>query len=188
MAPPFVITDLPGKKSIKMATTDVSDQGDDITVRSPEWMIKIENLLSSNLAGYEDYAELFGWNEESSRFTPGNLSNQLLSSATLKHSGLMILIPNGGHSAQIELKMNRGIPLKMIQIVRLGNIQNTKVKLQTLDYTECWIQSFQQQLDRIIVTVSVSTKKNTVYIYDSKGGNKGQIVSEVDYVKGNVEG
>lgn len=185
--PSFTMIDLPGKKGIKMATTDASEN-EDITVRSPEWMIKIDELLSSHVTGYEDYAELFGWNEESSRYTPGNLSNQLLSSATLKHSGLMILIPNGGHSAQIELKMNRGIPLNVIKIVRLGNIKEAKVKLQLLEYTDCWIQSFQQELDRIIVTVSVSTKKNTVFIYDNNGGNKGQIVSEVDYVKGNVEG
>ncbi len=184
----FVITDLPGKKAIKMATTDVNEQNDDITVRSPEWIIKIDKLLSSNLTGFEDYSELFGWNEESSRFTPGNLSNQLMSSATLKHSGLMILIPNGGHSAHIELKMNRGVPLEVINIVRLGNIQDAKVKLQLLEYHQCWIQSFQQQLDRIIVTLSVSSKKNTIYVYDNNGTNKGQIVSEVDYVQGKVDG
>lgn len=183
----YTITDLPGKKQIKMATTDTVEP-DDITVRSPEWMIKIDNLLSSNLGGFEDYSEIFGWNEESSRFTPGNLSNQLLGSATLKHSGLTILIPNGGHSAQIELKMNRGIPLDLIEIVRLGNIQDSKVKLQILEYRSCWIQSFQQQLDRIIVTVSVSTKKNTIYVYDNSGTNKGQMVSEVNYIQGNVEG
>lgn len=97
-----------------MATTDVNEQNDDITVRSPEWIIKIDKLLSSNLTGFEDYSELFGWNEESSRFTPGNLSNQLMSSATLKHSGLMILIPNGGHSAHIELKMNREFHLRSL--------------------------------------------------------------------------
>jgi hypothetical protein len=181
------ITDLPGKKNIKMATTDQTVP-EDITVRSPEWMIKIDALLSSNLEGFEDYAELFGWNEESSRFTPGNLSNQLLSSATLKHSGLTILISNGGHSANIELKMNRGIPLDLIEIVRLGNIKDVKVKLQVLEYSACWIQTFQQELDRIIVSCSISKKKNTIYVYDNSGASKGQIVSEVDYVLGKVDG
>ncbi|MDR0631110.1 MAG: hypothetical protein LBF66_00870 [Holosporales bacterium] len=183
----YVITDLPGKKPVKMATTDVAPL-DDITVRSPEWMIKIDDLLSSNLSGFEDYSEIFGWNEESSRFTPGNLSNQLLGSATLKHSGLTVLISNGGHSAQIELKMNRGIPLDLIEIVRLGNIQDSKVKLQILEYHTCWIQSFQQQLDRVIVTVSISIKKNTVYVFDNSGANTGQMVSEVNYIQGMVEG
>jgi hypothetical protein len=186
MAQPYTIADLPGKKNIKMATTDTLEP-DDITVRSPEWMIKIDKLLSSNLGGFEDYSELFGWNEESSRFTPGNLSNQLLGSATLKHSGLTILVSNGGHSAHIELKMNRGIPLDLIEIVRLGNIHDNKVKLQVLEYTKCWIQSFQQELDRIIVTLSISKKKNTVFVYDQTGANKGQIVSEVDYVLGKVD-
>lgn len=187
MPQPYTITDIPGKKQIKMATTD-NFEPDDITVRSPEWMVRIDELLSSNLEGYTNYSEIFGWNEESSRFTPGNLSNQLLGSATLKHSGLMLLIPNGGHSAHMELKMNRGIPLDIIEIVRLGNIKDSKVKLQVLEYKTCWIQSFQQQLDRVIITVSVSVKKNTIFVYDSSGTNKGQIVSEVNYIKGNVEG
>lgn len=183
----YTITDLPGKKPLKMATTDTMAP-DDITVHSPEWLVKIDNLLSSTLDGYQDFTEIFGWQEESSRFTSGNLSNQLLGSATLKHSGLILLIPNGGHSAQIELKMNRGVPLDIVQIVRLGNIRDVKVKLQLLEYRSCWIQAFQQQLDRVILTLSVSYKKNTIYIYDQSGGNKGQMVSEVDYVKGNVEG
>ncbi|MDR2464487.1 MAG: hypothetical protein LBD36_02685 [Holosporales bacterium] len=187
MSQTYTITDLPGKKQVKMAITDVAETSD-VTVRSPEWIIKIDDLLSSQLGGFEDYSELFGWNEESSRLTPGNLSNQLMSSASLKHSGLTILIPNGGHSAQIELKMNRGIPLNLIEIVRLGNIQEVKIKLQVLEYKNCWIQSFQQQLDRIIVTLSISSKKNTVYIYDSTGANKGQMVSEVSYIQGTVEG
>lgn len=184
---PYTITDIPGRKPIKMATVDPGTS-EDIAVRSPEWIVRIDNLLNSNLKGFENYAEIFGWNEESSRFTPGNLSNQILGSATLKHSGLMLMIANGGHSAQIEAKMNRGIPLGLIEIVRLGNIKNVKLKLQILEYKQCWIQSFQQQLDRIIVTVSVSTKKNTVFVYDVSGRNTGCMVSEVDYAKGEVEG
>lgn len=183
----YTITDIPGKKAMKIATTDRSEP-EDITVRSPEWMVKIDKLLSSSVDGYEEFTEIFGWQEESSRFTAGNLSNQLLGSATLKHSGLILLIPNGGHSAQIELKMNRGIPLDLVQIVRLGNIRDVKVKLQLLEYHACWIQAFQQELDRVILTLSVSYKKNTLFIYDQAGGNKGQMVSEVDYVKGNVDG
>jgi hypothetical protein len=188
MVQPYTITDLPGRKNIKMATTDKVGSSDDITVRSPEWIIKIDNLLSSNLAEFERYAELFGWDEESSRFTPGNLSNQLLSSASLKHSGLTILIANGGHSPNIELKMNRGIPINLIEIIRLGNINDVKIKLQVLEYKTCWVQSFQQELDRVIITLSISKKKNTMYVYDKNGGNRGQMVSEVDYVLGKVDG
>lgn len=184
---PYTLTDVPGRKPLKIATTDKTGN-EDITVYSPEWMVKIEQLLSSSLEGYEDFSEIFGWQEESSRFTAGNVSNQLLGSATLKHSGLILLIPNGGHAAQIELKMNRGVPLSLVQIVRLGNIRDVKLKLQVLEYHSCWIQSFQQELDRLILTLSVSYKKNTLFIYDQDGGNKGQMVSEVDYVKGNVEG
>jgi hypothetical protein len=186
MAQNYTITDIPGNSKLRIATTDVTTP-DDRGVKSPEWMIKIGDLLVSDVDGFNDYCELFGWYGESSRLTTGDISNQLFTSATLKHSDLVLLLPNGGHGAQLESKMNIGLPLEAVQIVRLGNIKATKVKLQVIDYTNCRIQSFQQQLDRVILSLSVSTKTNTVFVYDNSGTNKGQMVSKVDYSKNTAE-
>ena len=182
----YTITEIPGKSRLKLATTDVQTP-DDKGVKSPEWMILIDDLLKSDVDGFNDHCELFGWYGESSRLTTGDVSNQLFTSATLKHTDLTLLLPNGGHGAQLESKMNLGIPLANIEIVRLGNIKSTKVKLQTIAYTDCRIQTFQQQLDRIVLNLIVSTKTNTVFVYDNAGTNKGQMVSKVDYSKNTAE-
>ncbi len=182
----YTITELPGKTKIRIATTDVSTP-DDRGVKSPEWMIKIDDMLQSEVENFNDYCELFGWYGESSRLTTGDISNQLFTSATLKHSDLVVMIPNGSHAAQLESKMNLGVPLDLVQVVRLGNIKSTKVKLQVIDYTNCWIQSFQQQLDRLVLFLSISAKTNTVFVYDINGNNKGQMVSKVDYAKNTAE-
>jgi hypothetical protein len=79
--------------------------------------------------------------------------------------------------------MNTGTPINALTIVRLGNIKATKVKIQQIDYTNCFIQSFQQQLDRIILRLTVTTKTNTIFVYDTLGTNQGQVVSTVDYSK-----
>lgn len=186
MAQNYTITELPGNTKLKIATTDVQTS-DDRGVKSPEWMILIDDLLNSNVDGFNDHCELFGWYGESSRLTTGDISNQLFTSATLRHTDLTLLLPNGGHAAQIESKMNLGIPLANVEIVRLGNIKSTKVKLQTIVYTNCRIQTFQQQLDRIILNLMVSSKTNTVFVYDNDGTNKGQMVSKVDYSKSGAE-
>ncbi len=184
----YTIIDLPGKSKFRIATTDTHNPEDPAGgVKSPEWMIKMDNLLASDVDSYEHYAELFGWFAESSRFTTGDISNSLFTSATLKHSDLIVLIPNGGYSALLETRMNTGVPITMLKIVRLGNIKSTKVKLQKIVYEVCRIQSFQQQLDRLILQMSVSVKTNTLYVYDNDGLNQGQVVSSVDYSRNTAE-
>jgi hypothetical protein len=182
----YTIAEIPGMSRIKIATTDTTSP-DERGVRSPEWMVKIDDLLGSNVDDFKDYAELFGWYGESSRLTTGDIGNQLFTSATLKHSDLVLLIPNGGHAAQLESKMNLGVPLSIVQIVRLGHIKATKVKLQMIDYGLCRVQSFQQQLDRLVLFLGISSKTNTVYVYDNDGNNKGQMVSRADYSKNTAE-
>lgn len=180
----YKIVELPGRSKFSIATTDVDNPEDNPDgVKSPEWMIKIDELTKSDVDGFNGHSELFGWHGESSRFTTGDISNSLFTSATLKHSDLVILIPNGGYSATLETNMNTGTPIKTLTIVRLGNIKATKVIMQQIDYTNCFIQTFQQQLDRIILRLTVTTKTNTIFVYDNTGQNQGQVVSTVDYSK-----
>jgi hypothetical protein len=186
MAQNYTITEIPGRSRIKIATTDV-ESSDDRSVKSPEWMIKIEDLVSSEVDGFDDHCQLFGWYGESSRLTTGDISNTLNSSATLKHSDLVLLIPNGGHGAQLETKMNLGTPLTEVKIVRLGNIKAAKVKMQEIEFSTCRIQSIQQQLDRLLVFLSVGTKTNTVYVFGPDGSQKGQMVSKVNYIKNTID-
>jgi len=92
MAQNYRIIDLPGKSKYRIATTDIDTPDDENPgVKSPEWMVKIDDLTKSNVEGFDDHTELFGWYGESSRFTTGDISNNLFTSATLKHSDLIIL-------------------------------------------------------------------------------------------------
>jgi hypothetical protein len=188
MAQNYTIIDLPGKSKFRIATTDTNiPQEDGGGVKSPEWMVKMDDMLKCDVADFDDHAELFGWFAESSRFTTGDISNTLFTSATLKHSDLIVMIPNAGYSAALETRMNTGTPIDSLTIVRLGNIKALKVKLQTIVYTNCRIQSYQQQLDRLILQLSVTSKENTIFVYNNAGENQGQVVSKVDYSKNTAE-
>lgn len=178
-----------GKDSISIAMTDTAMPGDtqNIGVKSPEWMVKIDDLLSSSVADYTDHAELYGWHGKSSRFTTGDIGNLLLTSASLRHSDVVIIIPNGAYAPVLENKMNMGNKLDEILLVRLGNSEAVKVKLQTISFATCRFQSFQQELDRLYLTFNVTKKVNTVFAYDETGANTGQTVSTVDYSQHTVE-
>jgi hypothetical protein len=179
MALNYSIIDLPGRSQIKVAVVDQTtpDRG----VKSPEWMLRLDDILFSYVQGYEDCCELFGWYAESNRFTSADVSNELFTSATLKHSDIIVIIPNGGYGSVLQTCMNSGNIIESMSIVRLGNVGNMKVKLQEIAFDICRVQSFQQQLDRINLNIQVTTKTDTHYIYDVTGQIKGQMVTSVNY-------
>jgi hypothetical protein len=178
----FEIVNIPGRNNFKIATTSSGKDGDGNAVKSPEWMVKIDTLLQSSVAGFTDHIELFGWYGESSRFTSPDVSGPLYTSATLRHTDLILIIPYGGYSAQLESNMNLGVGINTLSIVRLGNIGQAKVIMQRIDFKTCKIQSCQQQLDRMILHVMIGSKTNTVFVYGQDGLSQGQMVSQVDYI------
>ena len=183
----YQIINLPGKRDVRIATVDTSDRGDTPAVKSPEWMVKIDGLMQSSVAGFKDYVELFGWYAESSRYTSPDISGPLFTSSALRHSDLVLVIPYGGYCAQLESNMNLGVAISNLNIVRLGNIGQMKVVIQLIEYKTCKIQSCQQQLDRMILHVMIGSKTNTVYVYGQDGQSQGQMVSQVDYINNTAQ-
>lgn len=189
MVSQYSIVDLPGRSSIKVATIDSPNSNNEQRgVKSPEWMVKIDDLLFSQVAKFNDYCELFGWHAESSRFTNGDVSNELFTSATIRHSDVILIIPNGGYSASLQTYMNRGQVIGEMYIVRLGNVGEMKVVLQQIKFETVRVQSFQQQLDRVIIHTQVLTKTDTHFIYDYTGQIRGQMVTAAHYGFNEVDG
>lgn len=156
-------------------------------VRSPEWMIKIDDLLKSSVDSFEDHAQLFSWKGYSKRKTTGDFGNLLFTSATLAHSMVEIEIANGSFAPALETKMNKGEHLELMTLVRLGNAKDLKVKLQTIAFGNCRIGSFEQSADRLFLELYVTTKENTVFEFGQDGVAVGQTVSKVDYSKNTAE-
>lgn len=150
-------------------------------VSTPEWMIAIDDLLSSSVDGFDTASELLGWYAEAGRITAGNTANQLFTTATVQHSNVVIIIPNGIFGPTLEVKMNTGANIALIKISRIANITDQKVPLQEIEFANCKIETIQQQLDKLYITFRPETKQNTVYQYDQTGAKKGQAVSKYDY-------
>jgi hypothetical protein len=182
----YSLIQIPGRSNIRIpivesnvSTTD--DSSNKSSVQSPEWMVEMDSFLSSNVSGYTSYCQLYGWYGESSRYTSGDVASSLFTSATLRHSDLIVIIPNGGYATTLESMMNTGTPIQQLTIARLGTISSSIVTLQTLVFTMCRIQKFNQQLDQVIIEMSILTKQNTVFVYGQDGSSQGQMVSQVDY-------
>ncbi len=80
--------------------------------------------------------------------------------------------------------MNSGSNVGSVKIVRLANISDLKIPIQEVDYTNCKIDTIQQKLDEIIMSIRPKTRMNTVIQYAQDGSKLGQNVSFFDYVTG----
>jgi hypothetical protein len=59
-----------------------------------------------------------------------------------------------------------------------------KVSLQEIEYTNCLIDSMEQQLDNIVISFRPETRQNTIFKYKQDGSKEGQAVSKFDYTTG----
>lgn len=167
--------------SIPMVDPGIRHTGN---VTTPEWMIQIDDLLSSTIENFEGFSELYGWYAEQGRLTKGRTANQLFSTAAVQHSNVLIVLPAGIFIPTLETKMNSGANIALIKIVRLANVGDLKVSLQEIEYTNCKIDSMQQQLDEIIISFRPETRQNTIIKYKQDGSKEGQAVSKFDYTTG----
>lgn len=168
-------------------------------VSTPEWMVMIDDLLNSTIEGTPSgtdinlttCAELLGWFSEQARLTKGNTSNQLFSTAAIQHSSVVIAIPMGEYVASLENKMNTGSNIAAIKLIRLGNYgdaaESLKAPLQIITYTNCRLESTQQQLDKIVLSFRPETRENNIVRYGQDGLKVGNNVSFFDYTKGSID-
>ena len=83
--------------------------------------------------------------------------------------------------------MYSGSNIAAIKLIRLANITDLKVAIQYITYTNCRIESTQQQLDKFILSFRPETRQNTIVQYNQDGTAKGNNVSYFDYTTGKIE-
>ena len=174
-----------GSHTVQQADHNIGFLGN---VKTAEWMLKIDDILSSTVSEYEDYAECFGWFAEQSRVTSGSTSNQLITSSTVQHSNVIVMIPTGIYDPVLEKNMNSGVNMQEMTIVRLAHVGEERKPLQTLKFTNVKMETKRQEHDFLILSFRIETRENTNFQYDQDGTPKGQSVTFFDYTKNSSDG
>ncbi|MDR1207984.1 MAG: hypothetical protein LBJ89_01380 [Holosporales bacterium] len=202
---------IPGRRDETVAAVDTQPHGPGMQKRTPEWMVSFSTLSEAMLAGtaamflglgsriltmffdkiqayssvhkMSGFTELFGWNAELHRYVSGDVSASLMSSASIYHSPLVLIIPSGSFAATAEEAMYKGSLIDCITIVRLGYVDGIFHILQTVVFNYCRIIRFQQQLDRLILHCSMLRKLTMMTVFSQDGSIAGFAVGEVDLRK-----
>jgi hypothetical protein len=206
-----IVVRIPGRRNEKLATINVYQDEPGMQKHTPEWMVSFSTLSEGMLAGtpamflglgsrllafffdkigayssvnkLSSFTELFGWNAELHRYVDGNLAGALITSASIQHSPLVIMIPSGSFAATAEEAMYKGTLIECVTIIRLGYIHGILNILQTTVFKECRIIRFQQQLDRLILHFSILKKLTMVSVFNQDGMLTGFGVGEVNVLK-----
>jgi hypothetical protein len=188
MAQPYEVVNVPGSEDLRILAVSKSigmPTEKAIGSKTPWWMISIKGekeLLSSTVEGnsiYKNYAELYGFQIDVSREVSSDISNQLFTSAMIKHEDCIVLIPNGGYIAELENLMNSGKPITKVSIQGTGWYNNALKPFTTIVFDNCYIISITHDLDRAFVRFRVQDKTHTFFVHDQKGQSSGQSICTV---------
>jgi hypothetical protein len=166
-----------------VAPTNQDVQNAYLSSSTPAWMIAIDNLLSSPIVGFEQFTQLHQWSTHSQRFTVGDQTSNAMTSASVRHAAVEVMIANGGHGNILESAMYDGKKIEKITIVRLGHMDSILTKMSEVIFGMCRIQHFEIQQDQIRIAFSMDTKMSTTFVFDENGRPKGQTVLSFDFTK-----
>ncbi|MDR0631471.1 MAG: hypothetical protein LBF66_02800 [Holosporales bacterium] len=183
MGKPYELISVPGTEDLRILTVakSIGMPTEKATgSKTPWWMISIKGtkeLLSSTVEGnsiYKNYAELYGFQIDVSREVASDVSNQLFTSAMIKHEDCIVLIPNGGYVAELENLMNSGKPVTKISIQGIGWYDNALKPFTSIVFDDSYIISVTHDLDRAFIRFRVQDKTHTFFVHDQKGKSSGQ--------------
>lgn len=148
---------------------------------TPEWVIKMADLLSSYVTNFEDHTEVYYWGYKLSRPTNPSSGGPLYSAAAVSITDIQVVIPNTDSSTTLEFKMMKGEPIESISIKRLANINGVNVTTMDMNFDNCFIQTVEPHGDQLKITFKCTYYKKTAYRYDQNGESKGQTEVSFDF-------
>ena len=154
--------------------------------RTPEWMIsfgeKGKELTSSGVDKFDGYVELYGWHSESSRYVSGDVSGALFTSAAVKNSDLIVVLPHGEHEPKLELWMYQGKNIKEVNIVRLGWTEGEIKVFQQIKFKVVRLIEYQQNVQYCVFYAQVQSKNNDITVFKQQDGTaSGHKISDINF-------
>jgi type VI protein secretion system component Hcp len=215
------VVTLPGRGRLKIPVvgTRKNNELSGVSKATKEWTVRIDNIfehtsifsdreiiekdkddkvISSTLHfPDENEVELFGFTYNTQRETLGHSVNQLIASASIRHSDVILIIQNSTYSPRLEQCMNNGTVLYEVVLHRSGFINGANRLLEERMFRDCNITRFIQILDFVVLHIRVLSREETSYMYaqgvpyitseDGKSrttSSQGQSVSTVDFRHG----
>lgn len=192
---PTIRVRIPGRRGGLIPAVHDQRKGEvgSVWSHSPEWVVSIRGKTGTNLTKgnfpvdtEDNFIALYGWTSESSRWVSSDVSGTLLTSGSVQHSDLILLIPPGSHGPKIESWLYQGKIVESLIIKRLGWSMNDNDSeprvLQTIKFLKVRLLGFQMTVRYYIVRCQVTEKQNDITVLNQVDGlPKGHNATSVNY-------
>jgi hypothetical protein len=150
---------------------------------TPEFVVKMDKILSSLVQHAEEYAELLWFHSVEERVTAGHSGGDLKGTSTVAHSLVVLHLLAGNWTPVLRQKMRSGDNIKETIIVRTMNLGqgNENMDAFTTTFTDSKIDRIEEFPDRIIVSLRVKTRKDMARKLGQNSMMLGQSVSDWNY-------
>lgn len=153
-----------------------NDMESDGNVRYHEWIVAIGAMFLPELG-----IPLYGWYAESERYTGTDVSNQLFTAGKLRHSELIIIIPNGQHLASLDNYLANGESISHVIITRLITLNGRRLPIQVNEFGNCYVIHVQQIHDKLLVRMRINSKTVVCTSYSQKGRILGVSMYDINF-------
>ncbi len=186
----YKIVPIGGRSRVSIPVLDVyqGEKSKTDNPPTPVWIVSADELFQSKIQGFERYIPLQGlsmYTSNDASLSFGSTQN-LAASASLQHSEVIVAIENGGYGPPLETHMNTNKLINNASIVRLTSINGKLTRVQDIKLSKCLIKKIQQEFDRLFIWLTISSRTNTFFMFDSDGSPRGSVVSEANYVQGSL--
>lgn len=178
----YELLPVPGESSLQIAVVPASyRRPQDSGSHYVDWTFTADTIFLPKL-----FVDLYGWYSESARDTGMDVAHHLYTSAAIKHTELIVVIPNGQHLATFENKLVKGSIISNIVITRLiktGAPLGVPLPIQVNTYKDSFVTGVQQILDCVMVRFRILKKQVECTTFSQKGIPNGVGCFEVNFAK-----
>ncbi|MDR3285210.1 MAG: hypothetical protein LBS83_00820 [Holosporales bacterium] len=174
---------LPGNKPIVIPIVGIREENEQngISKATNDCLIvfKFQNDKIKN-------TELYGWDCSLSRESIGNPVVNFFPASATHASELSIVIGVNKWMPLLEQAMNSLEIFPTIKVQKYGWVKGELSVVNEVLFSTCCITYMQQILDYVVFRARFCQIDETMYIYDQKGEDQGQVVSSVSLEKGEM--
>lgn len=134
---------------------------------TPEWVVKMDDLLESKQKKFEKYSELLGYDLYVGRESKSGASGELNSAGVVQHSDVYIVFRVEISMPKILGKLYKGIKIDEILLKRLTHAGDTGQEKQIISFKTCRVDFVKQITnDLLIVKFRPIVRDDTVFKWD----------------------
>lgn len=150
-----------------------------------DWLISADKIFASNIKGFEDYSKFFGLKYRISKFSLFDKTK--VSDSAVNAENVEIYIAPGRHCAMLQGRLAKCTIIPKITLKKVQNISGELTVLDEKEFSQCVIQSYQEELEIITFTFKYTSFSDAYTDHKEDGVKLGTAATKIDLANWKVE-